>query len=70
MEKDVTEIADKTKVIDSKILNLDTNGTNVSADALAYKEELMKKQKDKKTLNDFAQPGNIVMEDSVIKGGK
>lgn len=50
MEKDISEIADQTKAIDSKILNINSGTATVSADALAYKEELMRKQREKESL--------------------
>lgn len=69
MEKDIGEIAENTKTIDSKILNVNSGTTTVSADALAYKEELMKKQRDKeslKTIDDDVETKNSEIKEKII----
>lgn len=68
MDKDVEEIAEKTKVIDTKILNINKNNTNINMDALAYKEELMKKAKEKNILNQIKENDIEVKKNDSIKG--
>lgn len=68
MDKDVEEIAEKTKVIDTKILNINKNNTNINMDALAYKEELMKKAKEKNVLNQIKENDIEVKKTDSIKG--
>lgn len=68
MDKDVEEIAEKTKVIDTKILNINKNNTNINMDALAYKEELMKKAKEKNILNQIKENDIEVKKTDSIKG--
>ena len=68
MDKDVEEIAEKTKVIDTKILNINKNNTNINIDALAYKEELMKKAKEKNILNQIKENDIEVKKTDSIKG--
>lgn len=68
MDKDVEEIAEKTKVIDTKILNINKNNTNINMDALAYKEELMKKAKEKSVLNQIKENDIEVKKTDSIKG--
>ena len=69
MEKDIGEIAELTKAIDSKILNVNSGTATVSADALAYKEELMKKQRDKeslKAIDDDVETINSEIKEKII----
>lgn len=68
MDKDVEEIAEKTKVIDTKILNINKNNTNINMDAFAYKEELMKKAKEKNVLNQIKENDIEVKKTDSIKG--
>lgn len=69
MEKDIGEIAEMTKAIDSKILNVNSGTATVGADALAYKEELMKKQRDKeslKAIDDDVETINSEIKEKII----
>ena len=50
MDRDIQEIAAKTSSIDEKVAKLNTGSTSVSADALKYKEELMRKKREKEGL--------------------
>ncbi len=70
MQADVKEVCDRTKTVDSKIAELSTSSTVVNEDALAYKAELMKKQREKERhadleVNDVAaiQKEESIMED-------
>lgn len=47
MEKDIKAISDKVKSMDEKVFGLDTKQTSVTDSALAYKEELMRKRREK-----------------------
>ena len=68
MEKDVTEINEKTKVIDNKVLSVDNNTLNVSSDALAYKGMLMKKKRDKNALEHLDDNTTTPIEENKVKG--
>lgn len=50
MDKDIREIASRATVLDERVFGLDSGGTAVSGDALAYKEELMRRQREKENL--------------------
>lgn len=47
MEKDIKAMADKVKSIDEKVFGLNTDTASVNQSALAYKEELMKRKREK-----------------------
>lgn len=47
MQKDIQEVYDRTKAIDTKLGELPTTSTVVNDAALAYKEELMRKKREK-----------------------
>ena len=47
MQKDIKEVYDRTKAIDIKLGELPTTSIEVNTDALAYKEELMRKKREK-----------------------
>ena len=47
MEKDIKAMADKVKSIDEKVFGLNTDTSSVNQSALAYKEELMKRKREK-----------------------
>ena len=51
MEAEIKEIAARTAAMDSKVFGLESGATTVSGDALAYKEELMRKKREKEQLN-------------------
>ena len=55
------------KAIDNKILSLNGDSANVSADALKYKEELMAKKRAKDTLNEISNDELKVQKDKTIK---
>ena len=54
MDADIKEIAGRTASMDGKVFGLDSEGAAVSEDALAYKEELMRKQREKENLKNAA----------------
>lgn len=47
MEKDIKAISEKVRSMDEKVFGLDTKQTSVTDSALAYKEELMRKKREK-----------------------
>ena len=51
METEMKEIAARTATMDSKVFGLESGSTTVSGDALAYKEELMRKKREKEQLD-------------------
>ena len=52
MDKDVKEIAAKTATIDEKVFDFDKGTATVNEDALKYKEELMRKKREKEGLSE------------------
>ena len=54
MDAGIKEIAGRTASMDGKVFGLDSGGAVVSEDALAYKEELMRKQREKENLKNAA----------------
>ncbi len=50
MQSDINEIAEKTKAMDNKVFGLNMGTAAVSDDALKYKEELMRKKREKEKL--------------------
>ena len=52
MEKDLQAITAKTATIDEKVFNLDKGNVTVNEDALKYKEELMRKKREKENLSE------------------
>lgn len=55
MDADIKEIAGRTASMDGKVFGLDSGASAVSEDALAYKEELMRKQREKQNLRQAEQ---------------
>ncbi len=55
MDADIKEIAKRTDSMDGKVFGLDSGGAAVNEDALAYKEELMRKQREKLNLQQAEQ---------------
>ena len=53
MQTDIKEIKDRSQIIDSRIAELNTSSTTVNQDAMAYKAELMRKQREKAGHSDF-----------------
>lgn len=51
MQKDIQEVYDRTKSLDTKLGELPTTSTVVNEDALAYKEELMRKKREKERID-------------------
>lgn len=47
MDKDIKAISEKVKSMDEKVFGLDTKQTSVTDSALAYKEELMRKKRER-----------------------
>lgn len=58
MDNDIKAISARTVSLDKKVFGLDSGGTSVNDDALAYKEELMRKQREKQEMQS-ADPENI-----------
>lgn len=52
MDKDIKAISEKVKGIDAKVFDLDTKHTSVNNNALAYKEELMRKKREREFNNE------------------
>ncbi len=50
MQKDLNEICERTKRIDEKMAATTAGGLSVEGDALAYKEELLRKKRDKERM--------------------
>lgn len=71
MDKDISDIAEKTKLIDSRVFKLDKESTNINSDALAYKEELMRKKREKEAMANL-DTGDIASKEKKdeIKGEK
>lgn len=59
MDSDIKAISVRTSSMDSKVFGLDSGGTTVSGDALAYKEELMRRQREKQSLQNMTSPEKI-----------
>lgn len=59
MDSDIKAISARTSSMDSKVFGLDSGGTTVSGDALAYKEELMRRQREKQSLQNMTTPEKI-----------
>lgn len=63
MQKDIQEICDRTRSVDSKLAAMNTTSATVSEDALAYKAELMRKKREKENHADI----NITAGESTLK---
>lgn len=50
MDRDVKEVAARTATIDESVFNLDNGTTSINEDALRYKEELMRRKREKERL--------------------
>lgn len=50
MEKDINEIAERTKTIDANVFGMDKKTTTIRNDAMVYKEELMRKKREHDSL--------------------
>ena len=59
MDADIKQISAKTSALDSKVFGLDSGSAEVNQSALAYKEELMRKQREKQNLEAAEKAGNI-----------
>lgn len=59
MDNDIKAISVRTSSLDKKVFGLDSGGTSVNDDALAYKEELMRKQREKQEMQSV-DPENII----------
>ena len=63
MDSDIKALSARTASMDSKVFGLDSGGTTVSGDALAYKEELMRKAREKQQLKNMGAPdGNNITQ--------
>ena len=71
MDRDISDIIEKTKLIDSKVFKFDKESTNINSDALAYKEELMRKKREKEAMANL-DTGDIASngKKEQIKGDK
>ena len=68
MDKDVKEIAAKTANIDEKVFDFDKGAATVNEDALKYKEELMRKKREKESLKeDIAGVPAVEKENETVK---
>ena len=59
MDADIKQISVKTSALDSRVFGLDSGSAEVNQSALAYKEELMRKQREKQNLEAAEKAGNI-----------
>ena len=59
MDADIKQISAKTSALDSRVFGLDSGSAEVNQSALAYKEELMRKQREKQNLEAAEKAGNI-----------
>ena len=71
MEKDTQLIAERTKNMDEKVFGVNTSTISVSQDALAYKEQLLRKKKEKEELksNQKEMDSGIDASEEVEVGG-
>lgn len=71
MEKDTQLIAERTKNMDEKVFGVNTSTISVSQDALAYKEQLHRKKKEKEELksNQKEMDSGIDASDELEVGG-
>lgn len=67
MDKEVKEIASKTATIDEKVFAFDAGNAVVNEDALKYKEELMRKKREKEGLSADIAEGEKVDDCKDIK---
>lgn len=67
MDKDVKDIAAKTTVIDDKVFDFDKGNATVNEDALKYKEELMRKKREREGLKEDITADNTYNETETIK---
>ena len=72
MEKEIQEIKVKTETMDNKIYGVNKGTTVVNSDALAYKEMLLKKKREKDNLQDILNDDikANVEEKNEVKGDK
>ena len=72
MEKEIQEIKVRTETMDNKIYGVNKDTTVVSSDALAYKEMLLKKKREKDNLQDILNDEikQNVEEKNEVKGDK
>ena len=62
MDKDIKDIAARTAKMDEKIFAFDGGNATVNDEALAYKEELMRKKREKENLNKEIIEGKVITE--------
>ena len=63
MDADIKKISERTAALDNRVFGLDGGGASVSGDALAYKEELMRKIREKQNLRQMTSPEENLPED-------
>lgn len=69
MDSEIKEIAGRTASMDSKVFGLDSGASAVSQDALAYKEELMRRRREKEDLEHTAPAENSDIKTEGNKNG-
>ena len=69
MDSEIKEIAGRTATMDSKVFGLDSGASAVSQDALAYKEELMRRRREKEDLEHTAPAENSDIKTEGNKNG-
>lgn len=69
MDSEIKEIAGRTASMDSKVFGLDSGASAVSQDALAYKEELMRRRREKEGLEHTAPAENSDIKTEGNKNG-
>ena len=62
MDKDIKDIAARTAKMDEKVFSFDGGNATVNDEALAYKEELMRKKREKENLNKEIIEGKVITE--------
>lgn len=62
MDKDIKDIAARTAKMDEKVFAFDGGNATVNDEALAYKEELMRKKREKENLNKEIIEGKVITE--------
>lgn len=70
MDADIKALATRTATLDEKVFGLDSGTASVSSDALAYKEELMRKQREKQEFDAAMRAATIDNNNSIAEGNK
>ncbi len=67
MQADIQEVYARTKSMDEKLSSVSTQSTVINGDAMAYKEELMKKKRDMKMASEALGATNTNTETSKVR---